>query len=161
MTYFPLHQTTCFFIPLVAPCKPLLRMTNIQSIYDVVYGLLYYYAINGLKLAKCEHCGQWFATTSFKNKYCSRKSNFPGYEHLPCEQAVRNILQRCGRTKNRIETKMRAVSYSHPNIDVFCESFCKTCDNLYYQAKSSPTKENLKNYMDFLYRTDKERGWLE
>ena len=24
MTYFPLHQTTCFFIPLVAPCKPLL-----------------------------------------------------------------------------------------------------------------------------------------
>ena len=138
-----------------------LRMTNIQSIYDVVYGLLYYSAINGLKLAKCEHCGQWFATTSFKNKYCSRKSNFPGYEHLPCEQAVRNILQRCGRTRNRIETKMRAVSYSHQNIDVFWENFCKTCDNLYYQAKSSPTKENLKNYMDFLYRTDKERGWLE
>lgn len=24
MTYFPLHQTTCFFIPLVAPCTPLL-----------------------------------------------------------------------------------------------------------------------------------------
>ena len=24
MTYFPLRQTTCFFIPLVAPCKPLL-----------------------------------------------------------------------------------------------------------------------------------------
>ena len=26
MTYFPLRQTTCFFIPLVAPCKPLLAM---------------------------------------------------------------------------------------------------------------------------------------
>lgn len=26
MTYFPLHQTTCFFIPLVAPCKPLLGL---------------------------------------------------------------------------------------------------------------------------------------
>ena len=26
MTYFPLHQTTCFFIPLVAPCKPLLEI---------------------------------------------------------------------------------------------------------------------------------------
>ena len=25
MTYFPLRQTTCFFIPLVAPCKPLLK----------------------------------------------------------------------------------------------------------------------------------------
>ena len=26
MTYFPLRQTTCFFIPLVAPCKPLLTL---------------------------------------------------------------------------------------------------------------------------------------
>lgn len=25
MTYFPLRQITCFFIPLVAPCKPLLE----------------------------------------------------------------------------------------------------------------------------------------
>ena len=28
MTYFPLHQTTCFFIPLVAPCKPLLARND-------------------------------------------------------------------------------------------------------------------------------------
>ena len=28
MTYFPLYQTTCFFIPLVAPCKPLLATHN-------------------------------------------------------------------------------------------------------------------------------------
>lgn len=28
MTYFPLRQTTCFFIPLVAPCKPLLANSN-------------------------------------------------------------------------------------------------------------------------------------
>lgn len=28
MTYFPLRQTTCFFIPLVAPCKPLLPLEN-------------------------------------------------------------------------------------------------------------------------------------
>ena len=28
MTYFPLHQTTCFFIPLVAPCKPLLAFAK-------------------------------------------------------------------------------------------------------------------------------------
>lgn len=31
MTYFPLRQTTCFFIPLVAPCKPLL-----DKVYDKV-----------------------------------------------------------------------------------------------------------------------------
>ena len=29
MTYFPLRQTTCFFIPLVAPCTPLLA--NIEN----------------------------------------------------------------------------------------------------------------------------------
>lgn len=28
MTYFPLRQTTCFFIPLVAPCKPLLPLNK-------------------------------------------------------------------------------------------------------------------------------------
>ena len=32
MTYFPLHQTTCFFIPLVAPCKPLLMITHNDDI---------------------------------------------------------------------------------------------------------------------------------
>ena len=31
MTYFPLHQTTCFFIPLVAPCKPLLTKGKYNS----------------------------------------------------------------------------------------------------------------------------------
>ena len=30
MTYFPLHQTTCFFIPLVAPCTPLLSLLEKQ-----------------------------------------------------------------------------------------------------------------------------------
>lgn len=31
MTYFPLHQTTCFFIPLVAPCKPLLGFGKVYK----------------------------------------------------------------------------------------------------------------------------------
>lgn len=31
MTYFPLRQTTCFFIPLVAPCKPLLGILKITQ----------------------------------------------------------------------------------------------------------------------------------
>lgn len=35
MTYFPLHQTTCFFIPLVAPCKPLLRWTDKKQGYQL------------------------------------------------------------------------------------------------------------------------------
>lgn len=40
MTYFPLRQTTCFFIPLVAPCKPLLALlfpTTFFPLADGVY----------------------------------------------------------------------------------------------------------------------------
>ena len=33
MTYFPLYQTTCFFIPLVAPCKPLLMIIDLYVGY--------------------------------------------------------------------------------------------------------------------------------
>lgn len=33
MTYFPLYQTTCFFIPLVAPCKPLLSKVDENMLY--------------------------------------------------------------------------------------------------------------------------------
>lgn len=40
MTYFPLYQTTCFFIPLVAPCKPLLM--NNKKIAFVFSNQIYY-----------------------------------------------------------------------------------------------------------------------
>lgn len=36
MTYFPLRQTTCFFIPLVAPCKPLLTVDDYQAEKDKI-----------------------------------------------------------------------------------------------------------------------------
>ena len=40
MTYFPLRQTTCFFIPLVAPCKPLLTFFKLSQICDVSHSTL-------------------------------------------------------------------------------------------------------------------------
>ena len=33
MTYFPLYQTTCFFIPFVAPCKPLLLCHDYNTFF--------------------------------------------------------------------------------------------------------------------------------
>ena len=41
MTYFPLHQTTCFFIPLVAPCKPLL--TTLMNHSGILKNKLFLY----------------------------------------------------------------------------------------------------------------------
>lgn len=39
MTYFPLRQTTCFFIPLVAPCKPLLRKADFLLLCETMMEL--------------------------------------------------------------------------------------------------------------------------
>lgn len=39
MTLFPLYQPTCFFIPLVAPCKPLLTTMDNKSPYGTEYAL--------------------------------------------------------------------------------------------------------------------------
>ena len=49
MTYFPLHQTTCFFIPLVAPCKPLLIK---EEQYNQEHGVYTAYGICGYELAQ-------------------------------------------------------------------------------------------------------------
>ncbi len=40
MTYFPLRQTTCFFIPLVAPCKPLLISNDTKIKIETSQGTL-------------------------------------------------------------------------------------------------------------------------
>ena len=34
LTFFPLYQTTCFFIPLVAPCTPLLALIDVYRRSD-------------------------------------------------------------------------------------------------------------------------------
>ncbi len=138
-----------------------LIINDVTSIYDVVYGLLYYYAFNGLKLVKCEHCGRWFATSTLKNKYCSRKSTFPGYTHLNCEQAVRNIMQNCGRIKNRIDIKAAATPTAQLHTNAFVNDFFKQCEPLYLSVKESPTVENLSKYHAFLKKTEKERGWIK
>lgn len=68
-----------------------LRVENIQSVTDIFYGLLYYYALKKLNLKRCEHCGRWFATPTFKQKYCPRKSPYPDYTHLFCKNAVDHL----------------------------------------------------------------------
>lgn len=40
MILIPLYQTTCFFIPLVAPCKPLLALVWVQA-YVLTFRLVY------------------------------------------------------------------------------------------------------------------------
>lgn len=135
-----------------------LRVNDISDISDVFYGLIHYYAFHGLNLKKCEHCGRWFATNTFKKKYCSRNSLVPGYTHLNCEQAVRNIMQNCSRIKNRIDVKSRNAMRGS-DVSYFFD-FQKQCDFPYQKAKKFPSAENLMSYHTFLKEAEKAKGWL-
>ena len=126
---------------------------------------LYYYAYHEYKLVRCKHCGKWFATKTLKKEYCDRVSPcfgniVGGKTPLSCEQAVRNILQKCGRMKNRIETKTQQTVTGQLHTNPFLEKFNSQCMPLYVTAKKFPTVNNLTSYYNFLKDTEKERGWI-
>lgn len=153
---------------------PKLQETSNKTIYryesrdfvDIVFSSIHYALGKGMKLSKCEHCGKWFfkdgGRSGSRKMFCDRKSPFKGYEHLSCEQAVRNIKQQCGRIKNRIETKAYNAnkdnilnhSYSH-----FVWDFQKQCEQYTNKLQKSNTVENLSAYMHFLSSVEKRKEW--
>ncbi len=153
---------------------PKLQETNNKTIYryeskdfvDIVFSSVHYALSNGMKLSKCEHCGKWFfkdgGRSGSRKKFCDRKSTFKGYEHLSCEQAVRNIKQQCGRIKKRIETK--AYNANKENIfnhaySKYVYEFQKQCDQYTYKSQKSNSVENLNAYMCFLISLEKRKEW--
>ncbi len=79
---------------------------NVNSAVAVVYALLFYYGFNNLRIVQCGLCDRWFATPNMREKYCSRNALLAGYEHLHCEQAVRNALQNLQRRKKKVYGKL-------------------------------------------------------
>lgn len=79
---------------------------NVNSAVAVVYALLFYYGFNNLRIVQCRLCDRWFATPNMREKYCSRNALLAGYEHLHCEQAVRNALQNLQRRKKKVYGKL-------------------------------------------------------
>ena len=77
-----------------------------HSIADIVFSVLHYLIAHKYKFHKCKHCGGYFATQTFKQEYCNRKSPYKGQGHNKCEQAVRDIRQdlrrKYIRTYNRV-----------------------------------------------------------
>ena len=139
--------------------------SGLTTVTQVLIAALYYYAYHDYKLARCQHCGTWFATKTLKKKYCDRISPcfgvvVKGKTPLSCEQTVRNILQKCGRIRNRIETKANQTIAAQLHESVFQVKFRTECDHLYMMAKNDPTVENLTNYYNYLQATEKERGWI-
>lgn len=144
-----------------------LRILDIKSLFDVVYGLLYFYAFNKLKQTECTHCGRWFATNSLKNEYCNRKSpcnyndifNLSKREPLKCKDTVKYIRQKCTKVRGRIREKSSAAT--SVNSYIFIESFEKINNELFENQKEYPTVKNLTEYYTFLANTEKNREWTQ
>jgi len=132
------------------------------SIKDIMFSVLHYLMVHRYKFRQCEHCGKFFATTTEKNKYCNRKSPYKGYgkfnsfEHIECEQAVRNIRQEIRREKNRIDDYICAMdrNYNTGNSFVFNEQ----CINYEKQINKHYTVDNLKGYEKLLSKCRRQAG---
>lgn len=159
------HRMTVNYLPTAIDNKTGMNFEGLRTVSQVMVAALYYYAYHDYKLVRCKHCGKWFATKTLKQEYCDRISPcfnviVKGKKPLSCEQAVRNIFQKCGRIKNRIETKANQTVSAQLHRNSFIDRFQRECEPLYLSAKESPTVQNLTNYYNFLKQTDKEKGWL-
>ena len=122
--------------------------TNIR---DIIFSSIHFALENGYKLSQCSHCGRWFfkdgSRAGSRKKYCDRKSTFNGYEHLPCEQAVRNINQELQRKKKRIYNSMIR---EHLSTEQFVRDFLDECAVYMTKIKECASVQNLSDYWTFL-----------
>lgn len=141
-----------------------MQFDNLTNVTQVMIALLYYYSYYGFKLAKCRHCGRWFATKSLKNQYCKQISPCCGEilkgENKSCEQAVRQIMQNCTRLRGAIRTKASNTVSAQLHSSKFLPEFEKENMGLECAARERPTVDNLTLYYNFLKRTNKEKKWL-
>lgn len=121
------------------------------DIKDIIFSTIHFALENGYKLVQCSHCGRWFfkdgSRAGSNKKYCNRKSTFNGYEHLPCEQAVRNINQELQRKKKRIYNSMVR---EHLSTEQFVRDFLDECAEYMAKVKNTASVQNLSEYWDFL-----------
>ena len=125
------------------------------SLEEAFFALWHYLIFNGYtKFNQCHHCGTYFATKSLKHKYCTQNSPYEKYEHLDCEQAVRNIKQKLARR--------RKVIYTHLN-NYYSEDtrrqFERKCDLHEDKIKALSSVENLKAYERSLDKQAVKEKW--
>ena len=131
------------------------------DIKDIIFSSIHFALENGYKLSQCSHCGRWFfkdgSRAGSRKKYCNRKSTFNGYEHLPCEQAVRNINQELQREKKRIYNSMVR---EHLSTEQFVYDFLDECAEYMTKIKKCASVQNLSDYWTFLkkYKDGAENG---
>lgn len=133
------------------------------DIKDIIFSSIHFALENGYKFSQCSHCGRWFfkdgSRAGSRKKYCNRKSTFNGYEHLPCEQAVRNINQELQREKKRIYNSMVR---EHLSTEQFVYDFLDECAEYMTKIKKYASVQNLSDYWTFLKKyKDGVKKWQQ
>ncbi len=113
-------------------------------------------SLKGYRIKKCNHCHEYFSVNSVKSRrkiYCDRNSPYEGFEHLNCEQAVRNILTKLKRKYSRIYENFENTGTIYRHQD-----FINECKILKEKIKKESSVENLKEYEQYLntYKLQKQ-----
>lgn len=138
--------------------KTKVHFQNVTSVRALLYSALYYYALQGWKIRKCEHCGQYFATKSLKNKYCPRRSPMRDpddasfdYTGMTCQRAVEAAKDRLAKAYTR--ERKRLWGWRERTV-----AFLKAVDVHKDAIKKSASAEALIAYNEFLRDPENKRG---
>jgi len=76
------------------------------SVEDIIFSVLHYLTLLEYGFKRCDHCDNYFATKTFKVKYCNRYSPYKGRENLLCNEAVDRIMTHITKRRNSIKTSL-------------------------------------------------------
>lgn len=155
--YLPLSEIKDFNIGQLTNIKTPYRFVySCNSVEEIVFSVLHYLIFFGYTFVQCEHCGKYFAAKSKKQQYCKRKSPYEGYTHLQCEQAVRNILNKCRQRKKSIDRHLIS-SYGYAVASKFGDEYKKYMD----AARACSSVENLQQLELFLCKENIKKNWYD
>lgn len=130
------------------------------TLEDTLFAIWHALIFHGYnKFVKCQHCGKYFVTNSFRNKYCSRKSPITKYSHLNCEQASRNASQYIRKRKKAIYEYM--YTFKNDNVDDFLNAFADLKKNIITSGSNKYSVHFIETIEFFLNKDNIQKNWYD
>ena len=130
------------------------------SLEDIIFSICHFHILHNykfnFKINRCIHCGKYFATKTFKQKYCKGKSPYKGCELLNCEQAVRDVRQKLARQKKSI-CSLLYKSYDPSILHIFYDEY----DEFIKSLGDCSSAENLNKLEQFLSKENRKQRWYK